>query len=391
MLLRQATFKVSINFKAIMTNDETRVPFLDRLIHHDSVFGEIQIKNELDLLHEKKSYPGKYCDKPFEHLEITPNGDCVLCCPAWLSNLIGNIYEDSILNIWNSEKANLIRQTILDASYKYCSNSLCPFLVNDSLPNIDTIPQPYLKKYPKNIVLGIDESCNLTCPSCRSTRVSYTSGDKYERKKAVFNKVINEFFSIPHNEDITLTLNSSGDLFGSKITRDFMFNFDPTPWPNLKLNVMTHGVLFTKKYWDRMHLWQNRIQTFHISFDAATEETYDKIRVGGHWPTLLENCRLIYKQVDQFKKISIDFIVQDLNYKEIPAFIELVNREFPKATAMLQLVVDWGTWNSEEFKQRAVWKEDHPDYLEYKQILETVRNKIRSSEYKNVYLGNVGN
>jgi hypothetical protein len=374
-----------------MTNSDTRVPFLDRLLHHDSVFGEIQIKNELDLVQEKKTFPGKYCDKPFEHLEITPNGDCVLCCPAWLSNLIGNIYEDSVLNIWNGDKANLIRQTILDASYKYCSNTLCPALVNDSLPNIDTIPQPYFKKYPRNIVLGIDESCNLTCPSCRSTRVSYASGEKYERKKAVFDKVINEFFSVPHNEDITLTLNSSGDLFGSKITRDFIFNFDPTPWPNLKLNIMTHGVLFTKKYWDRMHLWQNRIQTFHISFDAATEETYDKIRVGGHWPTLLENCRLIYKQVDQFKKISIDFIVQDLNYKEIPAFIELVNREFPKATAMLQLVVDWGTWNSEEFKQRAVWKEDHPDYLEYKQILETVRNKIRSSEYKNVYLGNVGN
>lgn len=56
MLLRQATFKVSINFKAIMTNDEKRLPFVDRSIHQDSVFGEIKIKNELDLVQKKKSH-----------------------------------------------------------------------------------------------------------------------------------------------------------------------------------------------------------------------------------------------------------------------------------------------------------------------------------------------
>ena len=58
---------------------------------------------------------------------------------------------------------------------------------------------------------------------------------------------------------------------------------------------------------------------------------------------------------------------------------------------MLQLVVDWGTWNDASLKQRSVWKSDHPDYLEYKQILEIVRTKIKNGEYKNVDLGNVGN
>ena len=170
-----------------------------------------------------------------------------------------------------------------------------------------------------------------------------------------------------------------------------MFDFDPTPWPNFKLNIMTHGVLFTKKYWDRIHLWHNKINTFNISFDAATEETYDKIRVGGDWTTLLENCRLIYTNIDQYKFLSMDFVVQDLNYKEIPAFIELINREFPLAKVMFKVVVDWGSWDNSTFKQRAVWREDHPNNLEYKQIVETVRNKIKAGEYKNVSLGNLGN
>ncbi len=373
------------------TNSNARTPYSARITHQDQVFGKVLIKNELDLTQEKREFPGKYCDRPFEYLEITPGGDCVLCCPAWLPNVIGNVSEGSIIDIWNGERANIIRQTILDGSYSYCSNTLCPAIVNNTLPDIDKIPQPYLKKYPKVIVLGIDESCNLLCPSCRSTRISYTSGEKYSSKKAIFDKVIAEFFPTPHNEEITIILNSAGDIFGSKITRDFMFDFDPTPWPNFKLNIMTHGVLFTKKYWDKMHLWHNKINTFNISFDAATEETYDKIRVGGDWTTLLENCRLIYKNIDQYKFLSMDFVVQDLNYKEIPDFVELINREFPMAKVMFKVVVDWGSWDNNTFKQRAVWREDHPNNLEYKQIVETVRNKIKTGEYKNVSLGNLGN
>jgi len=369
----------------------TRTPYSTRITHQDQVFGKVLIKNELDLTQEKREFPGKYCDRPFEYLEITPGGDCVLCCPAWLPNVIGNVNEVSILDIWNGERANIIRQTILDGSFCYCSNTLCPLIVNDLLLHIDRIPKPYLKKYPKVIVLGIDESCNLLCPSCRSTRISYASGEIYDSKKAIFDKVIAELFSEPHDEEITIILNSAGDIFGSKITRDFMFDFDPTPWPNFKLNIMTHGVLFTKKYWDRIHLWHNRINTFNISFDAATKETYDKIRVGGDWTTLLENCRLIYKNIDQYKFLSMDFVVQDLNYKEIPDFVELINREFPQAKAMFKVVVDWGSWDNSTFKQRAIWREEHPNNLEYKQIVETVRNKIKSGEYKNVTLGNLGN
>lgn len=372
-------------------NYDIRNPYLTRTSHEDSIFGKIHIKNELDLVYEKKTFAGKYCDRPFEYLEITPGGDCVVCCPAWLPNVIGNVYEDSIINIWNSDRANLIRETILDGSYSYCSNTLCPLIINDHLQILDTIPQPYLKKYPKMIVLGVDDSCNLVCPSCRVNRISHASGKDYDIKKTVFDKVVTEIFSQPHNEDITILLNSSGDIFGSKITRDFMFNFDPRPWPNLKLNIMTHGVLFTKKYWDRIHLWHDRINTFNISFDAATEATYDKIRVGGDWTTLLENCRLIYKTINNYKLLSMDFVVQYLNYREIPDFIELINREFPQANVMFKVVVDWGTWDDETFKQNAVWRQDHADHLEYKQIVETVRNKIKSGEYKNVTLGNLGN
>jgi len=372
-------------------NSNIRTPYSTRISHQDPIFGKILIRNELDLTYQKKTFPGKYCEKPFEYLEITPTGDCVLCCPAWLPNIIGNIYEESIIDIWNGEKANIIRQTILDGSYAYCSNTLCPPIVNNTLPDIVNIAQPYFKKFPQRIVLGIDESCNLLCPSCRIGRISYTSGKKYDDKKTAFDRAINEIFAQPHNEPIQLMLNSSGDIFGSKIIREFMFNFDPTPWPNLKLDIMTHGVLFTKKYWDRIHLWHDRINTFNISFDAATEETYNKIRVGGNWTTLLENCRLIYTNIDKYKLLTIDFVVQDLNYKEMSAFIELVNREFPTAISSFKIVVDWGSWDNTTFKQRAIWKEDHPDNLEYKQIVETIRNKIKTGEYKNVFLGNVGN
>jgi hypothetical protein len=63
-----------------------------------------------------------FCSKPFESFEITQingRGGVYLCCPSWLDTPIGNLRFQSVEEIWNGERAQDIRRSILDGSFDY--------------------------------------------------------------------------------------------------------------------------------------------------------------------------------------------------------------------------------------------------------------------------------
>jgi MoaA/NifB/PqqE/SkfB family radical SAM enzyme len=234
-----------------------------------------------------------------------------------------------------------------------------------------------------------DASCNLTCPSCRTEKIYDYEGPDYERKLALHYKIINAVFDKPHDEHIMLDITGSGDPFGSKIFREFLVNFDPTPWPNLILDLHTNGVMLTPAYWRRIAKWHNKIRAIRISFDAGCEKTYDVVRRGGHWPTLLANCDYINSEIASNPNIFVltQFVVQDLNYKEMKDYAQLVLDRFPNFYNIdFQLVIDWNTWDKTTYEQRTIWKQTHPEYTEFQKVL-------ADPIFKNpkIRLGNVAN
>ena len=66
------------------------------------------------------------CRQPFEFLEIFEHGT-FMCCPDWLPQNLGLPID--IGENWRSEKANKIRESILDGSYSYCVEKKCPKLI----------------------------------------------------------------------------------------------------------------------------------------------------------------------------------------------------------------------------------------------------------------------
>ena len=58
-----------------------------------------------------------FCAKPFKWFEVSQGnetGDVYMCCPSWLDMPIGNLTRQSVEEIWNGEKAQEIRRSILD-------------------------------------------------------------------------------------------------------------------------------------------------------------------------------------------------------------------------------------------------------------------------------------
>ncbi len=323
----------------------------------------------------------KFCRKPFEHFEAHPNGAVSLCCYTWLPYHAGKISpKHSISDVFNSNIVQDIRESIHDGSFKYCNHNLCPHIQNGDLPNKDEVEGPRMKRIveeklttgltPDFYNLCYDESCNLRCPSCRKNQINYNSGDGYEMRKRVQNRIIKDLFETYHERNSTVNITGSGDPFGSKLFRELLFSIDGKNFPRLNINLQTNGVMFTPKYWDKMYKIHKNINTVVVSFDAGIESTYDKIRVGGDWKRLHENMKFISKLRSEklINELRIDYVVQDNNYREMPLAIEY-GKQYGVDTVYFSMVVNWGTWTDQQFMQKAVYGGHHPHNSDFLHVL----------------------
>jgi sulfatase maturation enzyme AslB (radical SAM superfamily) len=324
----------------------------------------------------------RFCSRPFNLFELHENGSVFLCCPTWLPSAVGNLNGQDARDIWNSKRAQEIRRSILDGDYKHCSRELCPLIASKSLPTRaqarknpawrDVIDnhKVTVEGRPKVINLSNDRSCNLACPSCRSQRINFTKGRGYQLRKKLQDRLTAAFFSEPSDESFTINVTGSGDPFASRVFREFLLELDSKKFPNLKVALQTNGTLFNEKNWKRLNKIHGNISTVFVSFDAATEATYNITRRGGNWQHLMENVRFLsgLRAQGLLRHLRLDYVVQHANYREMPAFVKLamgLNVDqvfFSKAT-------NWGTWSANEFRSVCVWDAAHPDHGDFRRII----------------------
>lgn len=58
------------------------------------------------------------CDRPMDQAVISSNGDVLICCRDWQSqNVVGNVYNSSLFDIWHSEPMQKIQYLISQGKY----------------------------------------------------------------------------------------------------------------------------------------------------------------------------------------------------------------------------------------------------------------------------------
>lgn len=340
---------------------------------------------------------GRFCAAPFRQFDVYEGGQVHLCCSAWLPTAAGNLNTQSFEEAWNSRSAQAIRAGILDGSFRHCNHGVCPAIQGGTLPTIEQARQdPELRRIidqrvtrldalPWFVNLCNDASCNLWCPSCRTHRINHTEGDTLAKLRKVQDEIEHTLFAEPSDRHFHVNVTGSGDPFASRIFREFLFSIDGKDFPNLGINLQTNGVLLTPKNWRRMHRIHRNIDTVLVSFDAARPETYAVTRRGGHWASLLENVRALgeFRRRGELGQLRLDFVVQQANYREMPAFVELAE-SMGADYASFSKVLDWGTWSRSVFELQCIWHEDHP---EFDQFLEVMRDPALARP--SVVLGNL--
>lgn len=322
------------------------------------------------------------CTMPFTKLDIFDNATY----PCYINFVNTSIIDTSdIDNLYNSKLLYDFRKSVLNGEYEYCNNEKCPHLVDfiynekvsEKFKLKDSIDENQImnSKF-TNVNLNLDESCNLSCPSCRNSIIVLNS-NKQKLLKIKLNKILD----IISNDVEILGFTSVGDPFSSKIYVDFLENFDITKFPKLKkILLYTNAILFNESMWNRIKKSQEYIKELTISIDASTKETYEKIRRGGKWKTLINNINFL-STIPNIEKIKYILLVQDTNYMEMESFVKLID-DIPhvnhKSVDFFKLH-NWGTFKTEEYKTKNISDKDHPDYDKFLIELDKVINYKKNS------------
>lgn len=316
------------------------------------------------------------CTNPFSYLEIHKD-NVYVCCPSWLNTPVGKTSE--LEKVWNGNIIKDIQNSVLDGTYRYCSENNCPYLSelihNGKDDNIFIKKENLqsLSKYedgPYRISFCFDSSCNLACPSCRSSYI--IDNDESQIK---INKIMNDIVRLFGKNTRSISMSGTSDPFVSIVCKDLMINFDKSKFPNLSgVYLQTNGLLLTKNMWKRINKIHKMIYTIGISIDAATEKTYSIVRKGGNWNVLLNNLEFI-KTIK--KKKQFNFIVQDINYKEMILFYDFIMKLNPIEPFGIYFskINDWSVMNKEVYDQKEIWNEGHPDFTLFLIELKKIVNK----------------
>lgn len=325
-----------------------------------------------------------HCRVPWETMGINSYGDVFICeSPAWLPKFVGNIHTvDSIYDILNSETAKSIRQEILAGRYYYCNNKLCMFFGSmkpiEATPDVNsfplesvTSPDTVISQIPKNLIFDFDHTCNFKCPSCRSDLIN-NNKNLYIRKinNAIVEKIKHLIINKIDDQPVEIRW-AGGELFISQPYIELIDYITSLNKKNIRHIIQTNGSYLKAKS-DLVEQLLPFTKELRISFDAATPDTYGRVRVNGQWDTLVDNARWVVSLVKEKKlpvKITADFVVQLDNYKEIVPFWNLC-LDIGITHVNFQKMWNWNTWSTDEFNRLNVYNPTHP---EYNQVIKFLR------------------
>jgi radical SAM protein with 4Fe4S-binding SPASM domain len=319
---------------------------------------------------KKPQFQGKFCRIPFDTIQIDNDGDVQLCdCQLHMPYTIGNIFKNSLQEIWNNHEADQVRQSVADGDFTYC-NWAC-----STLHNLRSQPSslPQIRNFPKTIKLDLDLSCNLKCASCREHVIIEKNSEKIQKQIELFEEIKQWALANP-TESVTIIPMGSGEIFASHSGLKFLESLHDYPHKNLKLYITSNGTLVTKNknLLDKIY---PLIASWAISIDAATPETYSQVR-GGDWSALCQGLEYI-KTFAQ--PVQLSFVLQKANWHEIEAFADFANNYKSKIT--YTNILDWGHWTIQ-------WWHDNNVLDRHNEHYDSVLNSLR--RVRKQYPGRVG-
>ena len=299
------------------------------------------------------------CNSILNHLEIVTNGNTAVCCTTFLEKGLDRLKNISADKMWNSIKHKVLALSTENKTYTFCLKNMCPLFIGRGHRQIDDTWVPSEEEYldfekkPKVVALGYDSTCNLMCETCRN-EVRIARGREKKEADELSERIISDGFL---SDTEFLIEAGDGEVFLSHAYKKIYMSSVCNDIPYIRF--LTNGTLFTPERWEEFKKGKTGKVMLTVSVDAATKDTYEKIRRNGKFDNLYQNMDFAaeLKRKCELAYFRMNFVVQQRNYEEMPLFVEWAKR-LGCDEAFFTKILNWGTYTKEEFRNISMMEED---------------------------------
>lgn len=274
-----------------------------------------------------------FCPYPFNRVRVTSEGKVAMCCyqradPALPNDdpYIGDLTKNSFDEIWFGDIAEDIRkETIAGNLHKKCQCPGCPFLsMNKPYPKQNFI----YNEYPTFLEIDLPNThCNVgltnpneSHPACiMCERAAPWFKPEENKLKEVLNKISP---LMPNLQQIHIQ--GLAEPFWKGLIFEVLddLNFDDYKYKCI-VSVNTNGTIFNQKCRSEyLNRCPNSITTFSI--DAATPETYKKIRILPLFDKVLENFYAFSKEIVRSRQfLRVNNNINLINIDEAVSMVKI--------------------------------------------------------------------
>lgn len=170
--------------------------------------------------------------------------------------------------------------------------------------------------YPSYIEIEVTTRCNLKCIICEH---SYWNESNKDMSFKEFKNICNQF---PRLKWIGLT--GIGESF---LNKDFMQMLEYIKSKSVIVELYDSFFFIDENTAEK--LIDLQVEKIFVSMDAATKETYEKIRVGSNFERVINNVRNLFQLKREkgadYPELLFHYIVNKYNIHEIPQYIDLIH------------------------------------------------------------------
>ncbi len=295
------------------------------------------------------------CDRPFGYCDVIGD-ELYLCCPDFLPISAGSMRSAPFTACWHSYMAKILRLSVLNGTYVFCNKQYCDLFDFDQ----ETMARPEASpaydctcpEYPRTLMVGIDYSCNLRCPSCR-TEICVASGEERKEMERKAEDLLEHV--IPHVNRLWLA--GSGEVFFSRVYRKILD--DERCKKRANISILSNGTLFDEKRWKQLKESYKTIE-IAISMDGMKDSTIEKLRRGSDAQELKRNLERLgdLRKKGEIDKLFLSCVLQDANVAELYELLEYCKEIGVDKVQFLKLK-DNGTYmDADKFQSVSVFDEE---------------------------------
>lgn len=174
---------------------------------------------------------------------------------------------------------------------------------------------------PLKLEIDITTQCNLRCTMCYLSDPRYGKRERQDISIDEFRRTAREIF--PYCGLVSLSFGTEPLLHPQLIELLEITAQEEVPWRYL----ITNGLLLDAR--TIAAFVRIPLHGFSVSIDAATAETYERIRRGGRWETLMSNLRALREAKlqagSEYPRLTFNFVMMRSNLEELPALIRLAH------------------------------------------------------------------